>query len=557
VKSHSDTKQKKYNYEDFMIKLTYAIYGMNSDADQLRLQESLSAEYPTMQISVSYPCATLSVTREGEGSVEFDEQLHSFCEKLGFSLQIPAVATKHVTARKTPKKVHAGVPVSVFIASLCAVLVFSILLTYTAAASMFNNKLRDWYLSGGGDTIISGSVGDSDYDDLDILREIFAAYSVHDLNDEEMVTAVLKSYVAATGDVYAAYYTKEELDELFTDDSGEMVGIGVSVVNTKVPVNGWDYNLMTVITAYKNSPAIEAGIQPGDIIYSLINDEGETVYVDSVGQTQAINMIRGLEGSDVTLTILRPQGNDEYEVIDVTMTRRKIEMHSVEYRISHADATIGIVEISEFDMTTPPQFREAMDALIAQGCDKFIFDLRNNGGGDLQSIEAVLSTMLQPGDPMIYTVDKAGNEEVDVVRAVEHQGYFESCSVKPEHIGKYRGYDMVVLTNEYTASAAELFTANLRDYNIATQVGVTTFGKGCMQTILDLSYFGIEGGLRLTTAWYLPPCKESYHDIGIAPAEENQIALDESLFDKYHNVYLIPDEEDNQLNAAIDRLLAK
>ena len=540
-----------------MIKLTYAIYGMNSDADQARLEEALAAKYPTMRISVSYPCATLSVTREGEGSNEFDEELHAFCEKQGFSLQIPAVSTRHVTVREPrKKKEHGGIPVAVFIASLCAVLVLSILLTYTAAAAMFGEKLRDLYLSGNG-PLISGTVDDGSYDDLDVLREIFAAYSVHELNDEEMVTAVLKSYVAATGDVYAAYYTQEELDELYADDSGEMVGIGVSVVNTQVPINGVNYNLLTVITTYKNSPAIEAGIQPGEIIYSLIDDQGETVYVDAVGQTQAINMIRGLEGSEVTLTVLRPEGKDSYTPIELTMTRRAIEMHSVEYRVCHADDKIGIVEISEFDMTTPTQFCEAMDALIEQGCDKFIFDLRYNGGGDLQSIEAVLITMLQAGDPMIYTVDKAGTEEVDVVKEVEYQGYFASCSVKENQIGMYRGYDMIVLTNEYTASAAELFTANLRDYNVATQMGVTTFGKGCMQTILDLSYFGVEGGLRLTTAWYLPPCKESYHDIGISPAEENQVALDEALIEKYNNVYLIPDEEDNQLIAAIEKLLEK
>ena len=158
---------------------------------------------------------------------------------------------------------------------------------------------------------------------------------------------------------------------------------------------------------------------------------------------------------------------------------------------------------------------------------------------------------------MIYTVDKEGNEEVDVVKVVKYSGYFESCSVTAEDIGKYRGYDMVVLTNEYTASAAELFTANLRDYDIATQVGVTTFGKGCMQTILDLSYFGVEGGLRLTTAWYLPPCKETYHDIGIVPDPENEIPFDQTLLEKYSNVYLIPEDEDNQLAAAIDLLLGK
>ena len=112
-----------------MIKFTYAIYGMNNDADQIRLQEELAAQYPTMNISVSYPCATLSMTREGEGDDAFDEELHAFCEKLGFSLQIPAVSTKHVHVKEPKKKKEHSIPVAVFVASLCAVLVFSILFT--------------------------------------------------------------------------------------------------------------------------------------------------------------------------------------------------------------------------------------------------------------------------------------------------------------------------------------------------------------------------------------------------------------------------------------------
>ena len=539
------------------MKLTYAIYGLNSEADETRLIETIKLAYPSLDVSASYLCATMTIRMENEGEQSFDEQLKALCATAGFDLQLPPTKSQEPNIKKKkPKSGKGTVPVAVFVASLCAVLVLSVLLTYTFTTGMFNSKLRELYLSGNG-TLISGSVEKDEYQELDLIRELFDAYSVYDLDDEEMMTSILKSYVAATGDIYAVYYTAEELEELFTDDSGEMVGIGVSVVNTLVPVNGVEYNLLTVITTYKDSPAAEAGIQPGDIIYSLIDQNGETVYVDVVGQTQAINMIRGLEGSEVTLTILRPEGDETYTPMTLTMERRAIETLSVEYSISSADQTIGIVTISEFDMTTPTQFKQAMDDLIGQGCDKFVFDLRYNGGGDLQSIEAVLSTMLQAGDPMIYTVDKEGNEEVDVVKVVKYSGYFESCSVTAEDIGKYRGYDMVVLTNEYTASAAELFTANLRDYDIATQVGVTTFGKGCMQTILDLSYFGVEGGLRLTTAWYLPPCKETYHDIGIVPDPENEIPFDQTLLEKYSNVYLIPEDEDNQLAAAIDLLLGK
>jgi carboxyl-terminal processing protease len=139
---------------------------------------------------------------------------------------------------------------------------------------------------------------------------------------------------------------------------------------------------------------------------------------------------------------------------------------------------------------------------------------------------------------------------VEVVNS--HTGAYASCNVSKKDIGKYRGYEFAVLTNEYTASAAELFTSNLRDYKLATLVGVTTFGKGCMQSMYNLSYWGVEGALKLTTAWYLPPSGENYHDIGIKP--DIEVMLDESLIEEYGNVYLIPDDKDPQLMAAVDAL---
>lgn len=539
-----------------MIKYTYAIYGMTCEADEAKLIALVQGAFPHCSASASFHCATLTVLWQSEPVPEFDEQLRALCEEIGFSLQLPPQQREAIAAENTDapskKKRDRGVPISVFVASLCTVLVFAVLFTYTLTAASVSNRLKDLYVT----SPISS--------DLPLLRETFEGMSVYDapsFGDDEIREAVLRAYVAATGDPYAVYYTAKELEELYTDNAGEMVGIGVSVVNDQQEINGVTYQLITVIATYEGGPAYEAGIYPGDMIYSVVDENGETVFVDEVGQTQAINLIRGVEGSTVTLTVLRRTEGGGVESITLTMERRTVETHSVEYRVCYADDRIGIVEISEFDLTTPTQFRQAMDDLIGKGCTQFIFDLRNNPGGDLKSVEAVLSTMLQVGDPMIYTVDKYDDREVDVVKAVTYTGEYSTCSVSEDEIGKYRGYDMVVLTNQYTASAAELFTANLRDYNIATQVGETTYGKGCMQTILDLSvwgayfgYDGVEGGLRFTTAWYLPPCQESYHEIGISPEEQNIVALDSELIEKYKSVYLIPEQEDNQLTAAINAL---
>ena len=368
------------------------------------------------------------------------------------------------------------------------------------------------------------------------------------------MTAVLKAYAANTGDIYAEYYTPEELDALTADNQGEMEGIGVSVVNDKVEVNGFSYSVLTIISVFDESPALEAGLRVGDGIYTVVDGEGEVQTVEALGYDAAIACVRGTAGTQAEFTVLRPEAGGAYEVVDFSITRAPITSESVRGRVFADDPSIGIVKISQFDMTTPTQFKAAMDDLISQGCTKFVFDVRYNPGGALPSIEAVLSTFLEVGDVMISTVYKDGSEEFDRVRVVDYSGKegYEGCSVTLEDIGKYRGYSYAVLTNEYTASAAELFTSNLRDYDLATLVGVTTFGKGCMQTTFDLSYFGMEGALKLTTAWYEPPSGENYHDVGITPDVE--VAMDEELIEAYGNIYLIPDSKDPQLMAAVQSL---
>ena len=147
-------------------------------------------------------------------------------------------------------------------------------------------------------------------------------------------------------------------------------------------------------------------------------------------------------------------------------------------------------------------------------------------------------------------MDNLKNKSVYVVDTHTFSGDYAGCSVSKEDIGKYRELDCVVLANEYTASAAELFTSNFRDYDLATIVGVTTYGKGSMQKIFSLADFGFSGGVKLTTNMYFPPCGESYEGIGIAPDVE--IELSEAAASV--NIYKLADEDDNQLQRAIQEL---
>ena len=407
------------------------------------------------------------------------------------------------------------------------------------------------------DQIISGGslpgVSDSAFPELDLIDYFFEQLSVLDLDRDKLVTAILKAYVEATGDLYAAYYTEEELKAMTANNQGELEGIGVSVVNNVVEHNGQKYNVLTIISLYNASPALAGGLRVGDHVYAVFDEEGNSYTVDELGYDTAITYVRGVAGTKAHFVILRHGENGALTAHEFEIERKKITTDSVMGRVSEQDPTIGVVKILQFDLTTPPQFKRVMDELIGKGCQKFVFDVRNNPGGDLASIEAVLSMFLDEGDVMIQTVYKDGTSEVDKVGVVTHNDpSYSSCDVTREDIGKYRNYRFAVLTNGYTASAAELFTSNLRDYELATLVGNTTYGKGCMQSTYHLAYWGIPGGLKLTTAWYLSPNGENYHGIGIAPHIE--VDMDASLIEQYGNIYLIPDSEDPQLIAAIQAL---
>jgi carboxyl-terminal processing protease len=151
----------------------------------------------------------------------------------------------------------------------------------------------------------------------------------------------------------------------------------------------------------------------------------------------------------------------------------------------------------------------------------------------------------------IRTANREGEFSDEKVRVISNlTGGYEGCNVSESDIGKYREYVLgksAVITNGNTASAAELFTSALMDYDIATVVGTKTYGKGSMQSIISLALFGFDGGIKLTTKKYFPPKSEGYDGIGIFP--DVQIELDDALKNK--NLYTISDAEDNQLQAAI------
>lgn len=480
-----------------------------------------------------------------EARIQIETAAADLLAELGLTLLLPALADTYVTT--PPPKEGKKISLSAAIGSVITCVILAVLLTFSLT-TMYGKRNADVTVQAG-----QGETETDQFAVLNLLDKLFDDLSPLELkDDEEFLQAVLKSYVAATGDPYAEYFTDEEYAEMISEQNGDMCGIGVSVVNDLLTVEGVSYQAIIVTNVYPDSPAEEAGVLPGDAIMFVGVDETR-VMVHTVGYTEALNLLKGEEGTLAEFTVYRrPAGSDEgtpYETVEFSVAREKLTTRSVTYHVCDTDDKVGIVRVTGFDNTTASQFSVAVDALKAEGCEHFVIDMRNNPGGLLTSVEDVLTYFLQEGDVILSTKDKQGREEYLKVLGADSNGKLMSGSgtLTVADIGKYRDLSVVVLTNEYTASAAELFTANIRDYELGKVVGVTTYGKGSMQTTFSLASYGYEGALKLTTRFYYPPCGEGYDGVGIVPDKE--VALSEEAL-KY-NINLLPDALDNQLQEAI------
>lgn len=422
-------------------------------------------------------------------------------------------------------------------------------------------------------TIESPDESGESYDYRDtfyLVDALFRNYSIFDVDYESAVIAAIRAYLQVTGDKYAMFYTPAEYEELISDNQGDLYGIGVQVI--------FDYDgyFMEVVMIMPDSPA-QSTLEVGDKL-THIKVDGKTVALADIVEKNkttlrelypdytddeinnaacyetfqyAVSKLKGAEGTYAEFTVDR-----NGTVIDIKAQRAKVTSVSVTCKTSKRDPSVGIISISEFNLTTPTQFKSCMDQLIASGCDKFIFDLRNNPGGDLASVVAVLSTLLQRDDIILSTKDSSGAVEITKVDTVKYasSSAYSTCNVTNEDIGKYRGYDMVVLANGNSASAAELFTSALRDHELATIVGEKTYGKGSMQSIISLSAYGEQyhGALKLTTKLYFPPCGVGY-DGGIGIEPDHTVALEGEAANI--NFYKLTEDIDNQLQEAVSVLI--
>ena len=438
-----------------------------------------------------------------------------------------------------PKK-EKRIPLQTAIFSAIALVLAAVMLTYTCLSSVYKERLVEAQSA----NLVSG---DDRYYPFELFDQIFSQLSFADLDEEEMMAAALKGYVYATGDQYAAYYTAEEYAAMMASSEGKTQGIGVNVAYTTIEYEGKTQEAIQIFHVTKDSPAYVAGIQPNDVIYKVESD-GTFLTVDSLGYEAALQKLQGTAGTTARFQILRKENGVWSALIEKNVVRAEFTSDSVYGTKSTSNGSVGIVRIIQFDLTTPKQFSAEVDRLKNEGCDRFVFDLRNNPGGTLQSIEAILSYFLSEGDVLIRVKDKAGNEEISTVQPITYSGSYEGCSVSAADIGKYKGLKAVVLCNGATASAAELFTATFRDYGLGPIVGETTYGKGSMQTIIPLFQYGYMGALKLTTAmYYSGKDTQGYDGIGITPNYSVPLQGEGSI-------YVREESEDNQLQFAIELL---
>ena len=450
----------------------------------------------------------------------------------------------NVNLSQTPEKQPKKISLTVFALSTVALVLAAVMLTFTVCSAVYRIKLAQVQQE-------EAVAPSEEYFGFELFRSFVEKFSFEDWDEKTMMAAALKAYIAATGDPYAQYYTAEEYAALQATTAGSSEGIGINVVNSTVEISGTEWKSIQVINVMKDSPAQEHDLRVGDhIIAAGIGEDAQ--YVRDVGYDMALSQLQGSAGTTAVFTVYRESTG---EILEFSVPRRKVTTSSVYFHRHATDETVGVIKITNFDLTTPSQFSEAMDTLIEAGCTKFVYDVRYNPGGDLLSIQAVLSYFLEEGDVVIRTKDQQGNESQTTVAEATYDGDYAGCSVIESDIGKYRQINgeplkAVVLCNGSTASAAELFVATFRDYELGTTVGTTTFGKGSMQTIWNLASYGYEGALKLTTAKYFSAKdEEGYDGVGISPDVTEELSEEAAK----HNVYTIPDTVDNQLARALEQ----
>ncbi|MFQ5952659.1 MAG: S41 family peptidase [Candidatus Omnitrophota bacterium] len=285
-----------------------------------------------------------------------------------------------------------------------------------------------------------------------------------------------------TLDGYSQFLDPESFKEITEETKGEFGGLGIEI--------GVRDGILTVIAPIEGTPAFKVGLQAGDRIVKIEDETTQDMTIND-----AVKKLRGDPGTKVKITVVREETE---EVLDFTITRAIIKVKSIR-EVELIEDDIGYIKIIEFQERTAKDLKKTIKGLEKKGAKGFILDVRNNPGGLLDASVYTADLFLEPGDMVVYTEGRDPEKRIEF---------------KAKDKTEFSGLDLIVLVNKGTASAAEILAGAIKDNKRGLVVGVTTFGKGSVQTVIPLKD---KSALRLTTASYFTPTGKNISEKGIEP----------------------------------------
>lgn len=347
------------------------------------------------------------------------------------------------------------------------------------------------------------------YAELDEIWQIVEQYYYQEPDTQAMLDGAEMGLLYGLGDPYTYYYTPDQYAQLWADDEGEYAGIGIQIMG--------DYatGLCTISRVFLDSPALDAGLRKGDVLTRV-----EDIDVVTTTLQDAVNIMRGEPGTPVNVQVQRGD-----QLLDFVVDRAVVHVNWVNSCM--LDGDVGYISLYEFSGDCSPSFAVHLDNLMSQGAKALVIDLRDNPGGWVDDAQKVADMFLEEGN---------------VASLVYRDGTTELYTTTTD--GKENPIPLVVLVNEYSASASEILAGALQDRGRATIVGTQTFGKGVVQYVLPVGTRG--AGMQLTVAQYYTPNGNEVHKVGITPDIEATLPEGDTT------MYDIGDLDDDQLKKAYE-----
>ena len=347
------------------------------------------------------------------------------------------------------------------------------------------------------------------YAELDEIWQIVEQYYYQEPDTQAMLDGAEMGLLYGLGDPYTYYYTPDQYAQLWADDEGEYAGIGIQIMGN------YATGLCTISRVFLDSPALDAGLRKGDVLTRV-----EDIDVVTTTLQDAVNIMRGEPGTPVNVQVQRGD-----QLLDFVVQRAVVHVNWVNSCM--LDGDVGYISLYEFSGDCSPSFAVHLDNLMNQGAKALVIDLRDNPGGWVDDAQKVADMFLEEGN---------------VASLVYRDGTTELYTTTTD--GKENPIPLVVLVNEYSASASEILAGALQDRGRATIVGTQTFGKGVVQYVLPVGTRG--AGMQLTVAQYYTPNGNEVHKVGITPDIEATLPEGDTT------MYDIGDLDDAQLKAAYE-----